>query len=98
MAGTPSCEPSSTSVLLTDGYAAYLRYAEKIGITHAQCWSQSRRSFFEALDAEPEGATSALEQIKAMYALEENIATKNLGPSQAHPAPDVFKALGRVFL
>ena len=41
------------SVLLTDGYAAYQRYAEKVGITHAQCWSHSRRGFFEALDAEP---------------------------------------------
>jgi hypothetical protein len=66
------------SVLLTDGYAAYKRYAEKIGITHAQCWSHSRRGFFEALDAEPEGSASALEQIKAMYAVEEKIRDKNL--------------------
>jgi transposase len=66
------------SVLLTDGYAAYQRYAEKIGITHAQCWSHSRRGFFEALDAEPPGAASALEQIKAMYAVEEEIRDKKL--------------------
>jgi len=66
------------SVLLTDGYAAYQRYAEKIGITHAQCWSHSRRGFFEALDAEPEGAASALEQIKAMYAVEEHIRDHKL--------------------
>jgi len=66
------------SVLLTDGYAAYRRYAEKIGITHAQCWSHSRRGFFEALDAEPEGVGSALEQIKAMYAVEEEIRDKKL--------------------
>lgn len=66
------------SVLLTDGYAAYQRYAEKIGITHAQCWSHSRRGFFEALDAEPGGAASALEQIKAMYAVEEEIRNKQL--------------------
>ncbi len=61
------------SVLLTDGYSAYQRYAEKIGITHAQCWSHSRRGFFEALNAEPAGAAEALEQIKALYAIEEGI-------------------------
>ena len=66
------------SVLLTDGYAAYKRYAEKIGITHAQCWSHSRRGFFEALDAEPDGAASALEQIKALYGIEEQIREKKL--------------------
>jgi transposase len=66
------------SVLLTDGYAAYQRYAEKVGITHAQCWSHSRRGFFEALDAEPAGAACALEQIKAMYAVEDQIREQKL--------------------
>jgi transposase len=66
------------SVLLTDGYGAYERYAKKIGITHAQCWAHSRRGFFEALDDEPAGAASALEQIKAMYAVEEEIRDKTL--------------------
>jgi len=66
------------SVLLTDGYAAYERYAKKIGITHAQCWAHSRRGFFEALGDEPSGAASALEQIKAMYAVEEDIRDKKL--------------------
>jgi transposase len=66
------------SVLLTDGYAAYERYAKKIGITHAQCWAHSRRGFFEALGDEPAGAASALEQIKAMYAVEEDIRDKKL--------------------
>jgi len=66
------------SVLLTDGYAAYQRYAEKIGITHAQCWSHSRRGFFDALNAEPAGAAAALEQIKALYAIEEQIRERKL--------------------
>jgi transposase len=66
------------SVLLTDGYGAYKRYAEKIGITHAQCWSHSRRGFFEALDAEPDGAASALEQIKALYGVEDHIRDNKL--------------------
>jgi transposase len=66
------------SVLLTDGYGAYERYAKRIGITHAQCWAHSRRGFFEALGDEPAGAASALEQIKAMYAVEEDIRDKKL--------------------
>lgn len=66
------------AVLLTDGYAAYQRYAEKTGIIHAQCWAHSRRGFFDALDAEPAGAARALEQIKALYAVEEQIRDDEL--------------------
>jgi len=36
------------AVLLSDGYSAYAHYAAKTGITHAQCWSHTRRLFFEA--------------------------------------------------
>ena len=61
------------SVLLTDGYAAYEHYAERTGINHARCWSHGRRGFFDALEAEPRGAAEALEQIKAMYAIEDDI-------------------------
>jgi transposase len=38
---------TSKAVLLTDGHAAYHSYAKKIGIAHAQCWSHTRRKFFE---------------------------------------------------
>lgn len=65
--------PAPTSVLVTDGYAAYSEYAQKTGISHARCWSHARRTFFEALSSEPAGAAEALEQIKALYAIEENI-------------------------
>lgn len=61
------------AVLLTDGYAAYERYAHKTGITHAQCWTHSRRNFFEAQDAEPQAAAEALRQIGALYEIEEQI-------------------------
>ena len=71
-----TCVPGS--VLLTDGYAAYERYAKKTGLTHAQCWVHSRRTFFEALSAEPEAAAAALEQIGVLYAIEEDIRTDNL--------------------
>ena len=59
------------AVLLTDGYAAYERYASKTGIKHAQCWTHSRRAFFEAQDAEPQLAAQALRQIGSLYQIEE---------------------------
>ena len=66
------------SVLLTDGYAAYASYAEQTGLTHAQCWAHGRRALFEALDAEPTAAAEALEQIKALYAIEDEIRERKL--------------------
>jgi transposase len=71
-------KPVVNAVLLTDGYAAYEQYAEKTGINHARCWSHGRRGFFEALTAEPTGAAEALEQIKALYAVEEEIRKRKL--------------------
>jgi transposase len=65
-------------VLLTDGYAAYERYALKSGITHAQCWTHSRRGFFEAQDAEPQAASEALRQIGALYEIEDEIRDRRL--------------------
>jgi hypothetical protein len=40
--------PGANRVLLTDGCAAYEKYAKKLEITHAQCWVHCRRGFFEA--------------------------------------------------
>jgi len=66
------------AVLLTDGYAAYARYASKTGITHAQCWTHSRRTFFEAQNAEPQLAAEALRQIGALYEIEDEIRQAKL--------------------
>jgi transposase len=71
-------KPAANAVLLTDGYAAYEQYAEKTGINHARCWTHSRRGFFDALTAEPTGAAEALEQIKALYAVEDEIRDRKL--------------------
>jgi transposase len=65
--------PAEGSVLLSDGYGAYASYAKKTGLTHAQCWAHTRRGFFEAQAAAPEGAREALEQIGALYVVEEQI-------------------------
>jgi transposase len=66
------------SVLLTDGFAAYERYAEKTGLTHAQCWAHTRRHFENALENEPAGVEEALIQIQALYAVETRIRDQNL--------------------
>jgi hypothetical protein len=61
------------SVLLSDGYEAYARYAEKTGMTHAQCWVHCRRGFFDALAIEPQAAGEALRLIAMLYDIEEEI-------------------------
>lgn len=66
------------TVLLSDGYGAYDAYAKKTGIKNAQCWAHSRRGIFEAKDAEPLYAGQALEQIAALYKVEEQIRTLKL--------------------
>jgi len=66
------------AVLLSDGYAAYSSYAQKTGVTHAQCWAHTRRKFFDAQNADPEAARQALEQIAALYEIEEHIRHKGL--------------------
>ena len=70
--------PPEGAVLLTDGYAAYARYAEKCGLTHAQCWAHSRRKFFDAQSVEPERAAQALDMIGALYAVEKQIREADL--------------------
>lgn len=66
------------SVLITDGYAAYESYARKTGLTHAQCWAHARRTLFEAEAADPPAVHEGLEQIKALYAVEEQLRVLKL--------------------
>ena len=66
------------AVLLSDGYAAYARYADKAGITHAQCWAHTRRGFVEAQGIEPQAAACALDFIGGLYAVEEQIREQKL--------------------
>lgn len=73
-----------SGTLLSDGYAAYQRYAEKReNVTHAQCWSHSRRYFERALEAEPEAAEEALALIGVLYQHEKKIRVRSLtGPKK----------------
>ena len=66
------------AVLISDGYAAYQRYAEKTGLTHAHCWAHARRTFFDAQDSAPTSVAEALEQIQALYTIEADIRERKL--------------------
>jgi transposase len=87
--------------LLTDGAAAYARFAaERPHVTHAQCWTHTRRQFEKALTDEPQAAGEALDLIGAMYVVEAAIgerdfdaaATQAYRSEQALPAVDAFFA------
>jgi transposase len=83
------------SVLLSDGYGAYSAYAEKLKLTHAQCWAHTRRNFFDAQKVEPDAAAKALDLIGEIYRVEAEIREKKLtGPPKTsyrrqHAAPKV---------
>jgi transposase len=70
--------PPQGAVLLTDGYAAYAHYARKVGLTHAQCWAHTRRTFFEAQAVEPQRAAHALQMIGTLYEVEAEIKQRGL--------------------
>jgi transposase len=54
--------------IVSDGYAAYARYAQhNEAVTNAQCWVHTRRYFFEAQESEPQAAGEILELIKVLY-------------------------------
>nr|WP_226827244.1 IS66 family transposase [Igneacidithiobacillus copahuensis] len=65
-------------VLLSDGYAAYDRYAKsRPQVTRAQCWAHTRRYFERAKDQDP-AAQEALTRIGALYRVEQQIREQGL--------------------
>lgn len=57
-----------SGVLLTDGYAAYDKYAATVNtVVQAHCWAHTRRMFLKAEDSEPERTKTALEHIRLLY-------------------------------
>jgi len=68
-----------SGTLISDGYAAYARYAAaQENVTHAQCWVHSRRYFIEAQKDHPETVTEALQRIAKLYQNEETIKAQGL--------------------
>ena len=57
-------------VLLEDGYAGYNGVVVGNAITRAGCWAHARRKFVEAEKSAPEIAKEAVEQVRALYAVE----------------------------
>ena len=66
--------------LLSDGYEAYAAYAgQRPGeVTHALCWSHTRRGYERANDSELEAVAEALAMIGAMYGHEKQIRADGL--------------------
>lgn len=65
--------------LLTDGYVAYQRYAEKTReVTHATCWVHARRAFVKAEQIEPDAVAEALALIGQLYHVEARINDQGL--------------------
>ena len=70
--------PKEGEVLVTDGYGAYKAYAEKTGCLNAQCWSHTRREFIKAEDLEPQKTKTALDMIRKLYVVEDEIKSQKL--------------------
>jgi len=70
---------SFSGTLLSDGYSAYASYVGKTeGLIHAQCWTHTRRQFFEAQDDEPDLVAEMLARIALLYEFEGDCKTKEL--------------------
>ncbi len=67
-----------TGTLLSDGYEAYARYAEREkSVVHALCWAHTRRKFIEAEQSHPEEIEFALSIIRKLYEVEASLAGKS---------------------
>ncbi|MCP3955066.1 MAG: IS66 family transposase [Desulfobacterales bacterium] len=68
-----------SGTLVSDGYSAYEHYARsRDDVTHAQCWSHTRRTFEKAQDIEPEAVSTALEFMGQLYGIEKTIRKEQL--------------------
>jgi len=77
--------PYFSGTLLTDGYAAYARYAEQTaGVVHAQCWTHTRRQFVEAETSAPADIANALNHLAALYRVEHDIEHQGLTGEKKH--------------
>jgi len=75
---------SYAKTLVTDGYEAYARFAEKTAeLVHALCWSHTRRQFLKAETATPELVKEALIRIGKLYDYEAHMRKKKIrGPDK----------------
>ncbi len=65
--------------MVTDGYDAYDRYAERRDeLVHALCWAHTRRGFVKSEDVEPVRSGKALDLIGQLYEVESSLRKKGL--------------------
>jgi len=68
---TDTLKDFTKGTLLTDGYAAYERFAnQQKNISHATCWSHGRRKFIKAEQSHPKETEYAIGLIRQLYELE----------------------------
>jgi len=66
-------------ILVTDGYKVYETFAKNVnGVLHAQCWAHSRRKFVDAEKVESLIVAKALEYIRELYRVEDEIKERRL--------------------
>jgi len=65
-------------ILQTDGYAAYLQFADKDKLRLAACMAHARRKFFEAKEENPDVCNFVLSKISKLYDIERNIKESKL--------------------
>jgi transposase len=92
--------PQEGSVIVSDGYGAYKAYAEATHTLNPQCWTHSRREFVKAEDMEPVRVKEALDLIRPLYRLEDEIKKQELSGEakrlyrveHSKPVVDIFFA------
>lgn len=68
-----------SGTLISDGYSAYASYIKNTSqTTHAQCWTHTRRQFFNAKEDEPALVDEILQRIAKLYAIEAEIERQSL--------------------
>jgi len=84
--------------LVSDGYEAYAKYAERTtGLVHGQCWAHVRRKFLEAEPSEPALSARLLDLIGILYEHETTIRGWEDGKRQAHRGEHSRPVVDRIF-
>lgn len=69
-----------TGYLQTDDYQAYHRHKARDGVVPLACWAHARRNFEKALDSDRTRATTALQLMQGIYAVERQAREEHLTP------------------
>jgi transposase len=76
--------PGFEGYIQTDGYSGYTFLAQQAGITHLSCWAHARRYFEKALSNDKNRASTVMELIQVLYAIEALARESNMSHEQRH--------------